>query len=295
MYHGDVTVHEVLVQYEERLRQLHTGIEQLRLPHALTAAVLTLALGLFLALSISAIRGQVSLLWPSLPMTVAAASAQRLHRNRQSKYRMWRLRRFYDRAVRRVTGNWVGSETAGDCFSDADHVYTRDLTIFGKGSLFELLCIARTSIGQRGLANYLAEAPALEETLLRQEAIRELRERVDLREKIATLGEFDSAESKWNTFEDWLNSPTQSFSRYLPLVTAITSGLLAGLILVGFSAAIPWARVALAIGTLTVFHAAVGLFFRKRVKGMIDWVHPVWLETMVLREGLDLLDRKSVV
>ena len=287
-----MTIHEVLVQYEERVRQLHTGIEQLRLPNALTAGVLTLALGLFLALSLYAIRGQVSFLWPSLPITVAAASAQRLHRNRQSRYRMWRLKCFYDRAVQRVKGNWVGSETAGERFSDADHVYARDLTIFGEGSLFELLCIARTSIGQRGLANYLVEAPALEETLLRQEAVRELRERVDLREKIATLGELASSESKWNIFEDWLNSPTLSFSRYLPLVAAITSGLLAGLILAGFSAAIPWARIALTIGTLTVFHSAVGLLFRKRVKGMIDWVRPVWLETLVLREGLDLLAKQ---
>ena len=287
-----MTVHEVLAQYEERSCQLHTGIEQLRLPHTLTAAVLVLALGLFLALSVYAIRGQVSVIWPIFPITVAAASAQRLHRNRQSKYRMRRLERFYDRAVQRVKGNWVGSETTGERFSDADHAYDRDLTIFGEGSLFELLCIARTSIGQKGLANYLVEAPSLEETLLRQEAVRELRERVDLREKVATLGEFDAAESKWNTFEEWLNSPTLPFPRYLPLVAAITSGLLAGLILAGFSGAIPWARVAPAIGALTVFHAAVGLFFRKRVKGMIEWVHPVWLETFVLREGLDLLAKQ---
>jgi MutS domain V len=287
-----VTIPEVLVQYEERSRQLHAGIEHLRLPHALAAAVMTLAFGVFLALSLYAIRGQVSFLWPSLPITVAAASARRLRRNRQSRYRMWRLTRFYDRALQRVKGNWVGSETTGESFSDADHVYSRDLMIFGEGSLFELLCIARTSIGQRGLANYLVETPALEEILLRQEAVRELRERVDLREKIATLGEFASAESKWDTFEHWLNSPTLAFPRYLPLVTAITSGLLAGLVLAGFSAAIPWARVAVAIGALTVFHAAVGLFFRKRVKGMIDWVRPVWLETLVLREGLDLLAKQ---
>jgi hypothetical protein len=94
LYHDDVTIHEVLAQYEERLRQLHTGIEQLRLPHALAAGVLMLALGLFLAFSLYAIRGQVSFLWPSLPMTVTAASAQRFHRNRQSRSRMRRLRLF---------------------------------------------------------------------------------------------------------------------------------------------------------------------------------------------------------
>jgi hypothetical protein len=64
---------------------------------------------------------------------------------------------------------------------------------------------------------------------------------------------------------------------------AITSGLLAGLILAGFSAAIPWARVAIWLGALMVFHAGVGLFFRNRVNRMIEWARPVSVETRVLR------------
>jgi MutS domain V len=284
-----VTVGEVLIQYEDRVRQLQAGIEQIRLPHAVAASVLTIAVALFFALSLYAIRGQVSFLWPSLPITVAVASARGLQKNRQSRSRMWRLKRFYDRAIRRVKGNWASSETAAESLSETDHVYARDLNIFGEGSLFDLLCIARTSIGRRGLANYLVAAPTLEETLLRQEAVQELRGLVDLRERIAALGEFDYAESKWSTFEDWLNSPTLSFHRYLPIAAAITSGLLAGLVLAGYSVAIPWARVAIAIGALMLLHAAVGLFFRNRVNRMVDWVRPVTVETSVLREGLGLL------
>jgi hypothetical protein len=30
-----VTIHEVLIQYEDSVHQLHAGIEQIRLPHAL--------------------------------------------------------------------------------------------------------------------------------------------------------------------------------------------------------------------------------------------------------------------
>jgi hypothetical protein len=293
LYHDHVTIHEVLIQYEDRVHQLQAGIEQIRLPHALAMGVLTVALGVFLALSFYAIRGQVSFLWPSLPITVAAASVERLHKNRQSRFRMWRLKCFYDRAVRRLKGDWVGSETAGENFSEAGHVYAHDLTIFGEGSLFELLCIVRTTIGQRGLADYLSEPCTLEETLLRQEAVRELRGRVELREKIATLGEFDSEQSKWSTFDEWLDSPKLSFPPHLSVVAAITSGLLAGLILApGFSAAIPWTRIAVPISALIVFHTAVGLFFRKRVKCMLGWLQRVSVETSVLRQGLDLLARE---
>ena len=118
-----MTVHDVLVLYEDRLRELEAAIAQLRLPHALSAGVLMIALGLFLALSLFAIRKQVSFVWPSLPIPVAAASARRLQRNRQSRYRMWRLKRFYDRAVQRVKGNWARPGVTGEEFSDPDHVY----------------------------------------------------------------------------------------------------------------------------------------------------------------------------
>jgi hypothetical protein len=284
-----VTVHDVLIQYQMRFRDLEAGVAQLRWPHALTAGVLALAIGVFFALALFAIRGQVSFFWPSLPLPVAAASAHRLRRNRHESSRMWRLKRFYHRAIERVKGNWAGCGFASDHYGDANHVYARDLHLFGEGSLFELLCIARTSIGRRGLANYLLEAPALEETVLRQEAVRELRSRVDLREKVATLGEFDFAESRWDTFEEWLGSPALQFHRLLPVAAAITSGLLAGLILAGFDKVLPWPPLAAWIGALLVFHAAVGIFFRARVHRGLEWVRPVSIETGVLGGGLALL------
>jgi len=55
-----VTVHEVLIQYEDRVCQLQAGVEQIRLPHALAASVLMTVLALFLALSLYAVRGQLS-------------------------------------------------------------------------------------------------------------------------------------------------------------------------------------------------------------------------------------------
>ena len=202
-----MSVHDVLIQYENRLSDLQLSIVQLRLPHALTAAILAIAIGLFLVFIFYAIRMQASYLLPSLPALIAAASAWRLHQHYQTKHRLWRLRRFYERSVQRVKGNWAGSGVTGDEFSPRDHVYAADLHVVGEGSLFELLCIARTSIGQRALAEFLLEAPSLEQLRLRQDAVRELRGRMDIRERIATLGEFEFFESRWNTFEEWLGDP----------------------------------------------------------------------------------------
>jgi hypothetical protein len=285
-----VTIQDVLVQYEGRLHELQAGIAQLRLPIALTAIVLAIAVGLFLALGLYAIRQQASFLWLSFPIAGAAASARRLRQAGQSRSRMWRLKRSYDRAVQRLTGNWAGSGVTGEEFDDPDHVYARDLHVLGEGSLFELLCIARTSIGQRGLANYLLEAPVFEETILRQDAVRELRGRVDLRERVAGLGEFEFFESKWGPFEDWLNSPKLSFARRLPIVAVITSALLAGIFAAAYMGTISWTHAAIWISPLVAFHSVTGLFFRRRVNRMLDWLQPVSIETRVLREGLQILE-----
>jgi len=292
-YDDGVTIQDVVVQYENRLLELHAGIAQLRLPHALAAGVLTIALGLFVALGFCAIRGQVSFLWPSLPIPVAAASARRIQRTRRSRSRMWRLICLYDRAVQRVKGNWVGSGVTGEEFSDPDHAYATDLNVFGEGSLFEFLCIARTSIGRRGLANYLLEPPVLDETLLRQEAVRELRGRTDLREKIVTLGEFEFLESRQEPFEEWLHSPELSFARFFPVLAAVTSALLAVIVLAGLVGLVPWVNVAIWISPLVAFHASAGFFFRGPINRMLVWLRPISGETRVLREGLELMEGES--
>ncbi len=294
MYDDDVTIDDVLMQYESRLGELHTGIAQLRLPNALTAAIFVVAIGMFLVFGLYAIRAQVSYLWPCLSFSTAAFSARRLQRHRRSRSRMWRLKRFYDRAVNRLKGHWACSGMTGEEFRDPGHAYATDLHVIGEGSLFELLCTARTSIGRRGLANYLLAAPALDETLSRQEAVRELRDAVNLRERIATLGEFEFLEAHQDTFEEWLNSPTFSFPRPLRMIVAATSALLVGFVAAGLLGLSSWTSVAIWISPLVAFHAGIGLFFRSRVNRMCEWLRPLSSETHVLREGLHLLEREHL-
>jgi hypothetical protein len=288
-----VTFQDVVVQYEGRILELQVSLAQLRWSHAIAAAVLAIAFALFLVLGLYAIRGQLFFLWPSLPIPVAAASARRFQQLRRSKSRLWRLKRFYDRAVQRVKGDWTGSGVTGEEFSSPDHAYAADLNVFGEGSLFQMLSIARTSIGRRGLARYLLQAPPLGETLMRQEAVRELRARTNLREKVATLGEFEFLESRYDTFDNWLNSPRLSFPRPLPPIAAVTAALLAAIVAGGLLGVIPWMGVAMWSAPLLAFHAAAGLAFRTRVNRMADSQRAVSIETSVLREGLQLLETEQ--
>jgi hypothetical protein len=290
---SDVTIQEVVAHYEGRILELQSATAQVRWPDAIAAAALVIAIALFLALSVYAIRGQSSFWWLSLPIVGATGTIRRLRLARQSKSRVWRLKRFYDRAIQRVNGNWARSEFTGQEFSDPNHVYAADLNVVGEGSLFELLCIVRTSLGRRGLANYLLQTPALEESALRQEAVRELRGRTDLRERVATLGEFEFLETQHATFEQWLTSPRLSFPSALPVIAAATSALLVAIVVAGLLGVVPWIEVAGWAVPFIAFHIAVGLIFRDRVNRMAQSLRPISLETRILREGLHLLETEQ--
>ncbi len=71
----------------------------------------------------------------------------------------------------------------------------------------------------------------------------------------------------------------------------VTSSIVGILLLAGISAAFPWSSIAPWIAPLLLFHAVVGLAFRRRVNRMVERLRPVSFETRVLREGLELMER----
>jgi hypothetical protein len=136
-----------------------------------------------------ALAGQFSIVWVAVPIAVFAVLAVIHDQLLRVLERRRRAQRFFERALARLDGKWAGSGEPGDRYLDAAHPYARDLDLFGPGSLFELLCTARTHIGEDTLARWLL-APAGPETVrARQEAVDELRPRVDLREDLAVVAE----------------------------------------------------------------------------------------------------------
>jgi hypothetical protein len=96
---------------------------------------------------------------------------------------------YYENALSRVHDRWIGRGSTGDQFRDDQHVYANDLDVFGNGSMFELISVARTGPGERTLADWLLAPASPEEAVARQEGIKELSARLDLREDMALLGE----------------------------------------------------------------------------------------------------------
>ena len=127
--------------------------------------------------------------WLFLPLAAFLAIVIVQSRRRRELTRTLRQAVFYRRAIARLEDRWAGTGCQGRPTDDTYHVYAADLDLFGEGSLFELLCAARTAMGEQTLAAWLLGPADLLELRGRQESIEDLRQRLDLRERIAVLGE----------------------------------------------------------------------------------------------------------
>jgi hypothetical protein len=188
---------------EERLRtvasgeRLHIRIGNLRL---LTAAS---ALALIWLSSSRAAVPPWSPLAPALVFCGLAVWHARVIRRRD---RAARAARHFQQGLDRLAGNWAGEGDSGERFRDEAHVYAEDLDLFGPGSLYARLCTARTPAGQEALAGWLRAPSPLAEVKQRQQAVEELRNRVDLREALALLGEAPSGLHS-RALIDWAETP----------------------------------------------------------------------------------------
>lgn len=146
--------------------------------------------------------------WLVLVPLVAFAVLVVLHqRTRRAERVATRSVRFYELGIARLDHAFVGKGVTGERFLDAAHPYAVDLDLFGRGSLFELLCTARTQMGEATLARWLLAPASAAVVAARQQAIAELAPRLDLREEIALLGEDIRGAVDAGSLETWAAEP----------------------------------------------------------------------------------------
>jgi hypothetical protein len=157
---------------------------------------------------------------------------------------------FYVRGLARIEDRWAGTGESGERFLDPLHPYARDLDVFGPASLFELLCTARTRAGEETLAAWLLAAAPVDEILQRQEAVRDLRPRLQFREELYVLGET----IRFGVHPDELVAWGERAPIFNELATRIATRALAALWLLGLVLWAIWGfgYVALAISLLNL-------------------------------------------
>ena len=160
---------------------------------------------------------------------------------------------FYRNGLARIEDRWPGTGQTGDRFNDPHHVYAADLDLFGRGGLFELLSTARTRIGEETLAKWLLSPSPVSQIEERHAAVRELRDELDLREDLATLGEDAKVGVYPEALLRWAEAPNQMKPEWIAWlapflgVAAVTSAVVWGY----FGIATPFLLIVLIEAVLT--------------------------------------------
>jgi hypothetical protein len=116
--------------------------------------------------------------------------------------------------------------STGKEYTDPHHPYSYDLDMFGEGGLFPYLNRCSTSFGKEALAKDLLhpDTTAIEE---RQQAIAELKEKIEFRQHLQAHGSLlDTKEKEMQQLKAWLQSPATFKNKalyYLLMLFPLTS------------------------------------------------------------------------
>ena len=201
--------------------------------------------------------------------------------------------RFYERGLARLENRWQGGGESGERFQDAHHPYSADLDIFGKGSLFELLSVARTRGGEATLAAWLQGPAPLPELRRRHEAIEELRPLLDLREELAVLGDDYRTDVHPEQLLNWGSAPAHAFPAWMRLFALVLS--LVQAFMLGWFFATSFLGLGPRIGVLAVgfIEGPFALFLRGRVLAVLCSVHSPSRDLDLLSRILGTLERQT--
>jgi hypothetical protein len=138
-----------------------------------------------------------------------------------------RAAEIYRRGIARIEDRWIGMEVRETSGLSADvlarlaaSLYAGDLDVVGRGGMFELLCRARTRMGEETLLTWLLEPADVTEVLRRQAAVEELRSRVDLRERMGVAGETATVGVQAEALREWAAADDVLTQRWMPWVAA---------------------------------------------------------------------------
>jgi len=165
--------------------------------------------------------GHLLVPWLLFGLAAFVAAIVRHRRIAQALTRSQRATRYYVTALARLDDRWMGIGPGGERYSRPEHLYAKDLDLFGHGSLFQLLCTARTRMGQDALAAWLLQSAGLETIRARQTAIRELGGNIDLREEIAVLDSPIETELDPRSLLAWLAGPPLLVDWVRPVLAVI--------------------------------------------------------------------------
>ena len=223
---------------------------------------------------------------------------------RRAWHRATRAVGFYDASLQRLGDDWRGKGQQGLEYQDEKHPYAADIDLFGSGSLFELLCTARTRTGEDTLAGWLSGPAAPDEIRARQAAVAELRDQLDLREELALLGSDLPIGVDFSGVAAWGRSPVL-LKGWWPCFVALVLGVAAIVCLSGwlyalFSVPLPdepldfWQRVgALPFAVVLLLEGGFSALFFRSVQSVLASVERRGRDLAMLSAVLACLEKAT--
>jgi hypothetical protein len=225
-----------LAEYTARLAARRATYDALTRRDARVAGVRLALFAVAIGLGTLAWRGVVSAWLLAVPGVAFLFLAVHHDRVLRARDRARRAVAFYDRGLARLEDRWQGTGANGLRFLSDGHPYAADLDIFGKGSLFELLSIARTQAGEATLAGWLNVSAPPDEILARQEAVQELTGALDLRESFAAEAATVGTSSHAEALVAWAEGPPVLTPPWLrPVAASVTAATMVTLLLYGIT------------------------------------------------------------
>jgi hypothetical protein len=182
---------------------------------------------------------------------------------------------FYERGLSRINDTWMDRvDPVYEIEVDPDHLYAWDLDLFGSKSLFQLLCTARTLSGIHTLSDWLLHPANNTEICDRQDAVRELSERVTLREDLAILESLPSSKKNKSDKEspeinfvlNWAEQSSAALPTYAAAVGVALSILTIGSLISWFQFGIGAFWFVIAVLAQSIFASV----FRKKIKSSLQ-------------------------
>jgi hypothetical protein len=233
--------------------------------------------------------GLDALAWLFVPLglfvLVALAHARLLNRTDAVRSAI----HFYERGLARIRHEWIGHGRTGDAYRQPDHLYADDLDLFGRGGLFELLVTTRTRAGEETMARWLLAPASHAVARARQEAVRELATRLDLRETVAVIGDHVKVAVDAPLLRQWAAS-TQRIGGG-PVRVAVA--LLVAVTLVTLAYWSQTGAFSTLAAVLLVTQVLVGAALRARVVAVIEAVEAPAHDLGVLSGLLRVIERES--
>lgn len=229
-----------------------------------------------------------------LPLAAFGYTARQAQSERRSVLKLLSVREYYDKGAARLQHAWDSLDDGKD-FIDRDHIYASDLDLFGRGSIFQLLCSARTHAGRERLASWMKTLAKREEAIARQCAVAELRPRDAIREAVAAAGRSSVFTLHPRTIRNWVNEVLSATALPVwiqPIALAIVLAMAAVLFLYWFGP-LSLQNVWFGLGTGCAVEAVFSYGFSERVRFMLENSESPSVELPILADLLEIMEREN--